>query len=401
MTSLAALNALNFFMADVRDGLGPFLGVFLQQNGWSPSEIGIVMTIGGLAGMAATTPMGMLVDAAQAKRAIIVIAALLIIAASIVNFFLPNFTVTAIAQAGSGIAAAVIPPAIAGITLGIVGQRGFAKQLGRNEAFNHGGNLTAAVLSGVLGYMFGLGAVFALMIAMAVASILFILRIDPKAINHAAARGLTQDAADDGEKPRFRDLLQSRPLIVLAFTLLLFHLGNAAMLPILGQALVARGAGNASAFTAATVVIAQLTMIPMALFAARIAEKRGYWILFVLALVALPLRGLLAGMINDAWVLIPVQVLDGVGAGLLGVAVPGLVARILNGSGHINAGLGLVMTVQGIGAAFSTTLAGIVAQRFSYSAAFFVLGGVAAAALLLWLIAAPLVNAADGRLQAA
>jgi MFS family permease len=146
--SLLALCALNFFMADVRDGLGPFLGVFLQEQNWSPSEIGLVMTIGGLVGMIATTPAGALVDKTKAKRTVMVAAALAIIVVSFVILFAPSFVVTASAQAVSGIAGAAIPAAIAGITLGLVKQQGYAHQLGRNEAFNHAGNMTAAVLAG-------------------------------------------------------------------------------------------------------------------------------------------------------------------------------------------------------------------------------------------------------------
>jgi MFS family permease len=196
-------------------------------------------------------------------------------------------------------------------------------------------------------------------------------------------------------------LVESKPLIILACTLALFHLGNAAMLPLLGQALVARGAGDPSAFTAATVVVAQLSMIAMALLASRLAQTRGYWIVLVLALAALPLRGALAATVMGPWGLVPVQILDGVGAGLLGVATPGLVARILAGTGHVNAGLGAVMTMQAVGAASSPALAGLVAQQFGYSAAFLALGGSAAVALALWLIATPLVAAACGNGTAA
>ncbi|PPC87621.1 MAG: MFS transporter [Hyphomicrobium sp.] len=391
--SLGALNALNFFMADVRDGLGPFLGVFLQENGWSPSEIGLVITLGGLAGVLATTPLGILVDATRAKRAIVIASAAAVIIACTLNYFLPYFGVTAAAQMVSGIAGAAIGPAIAALTLGLVRQKGFPHQLGRNEAFNHGGNAFAAVMCGVLGYFFGLVAVFVLMGLMALGSVIATLLIKPDEIDHDAARGLEHGPGDAPVAMSFSALLQSKPLLVLAVTLMLFHLANAAMLPILGQAMVARGtAGNASAYTAATVIIAQLTMIPMALLASRLAITRGYWIVFVLALAALPLRGLIAGMITDPWVLVPVQVLDGVGAGLLGVAVPGLVARILNGTGHVNAGLAAVMTLQGVGAALSAVLAGYIAEHFGYWAAFLALGGIAGAALLLWLLATPIVS---------
>jgi MFS family permease len=392
MKSLLALNALNFFMADVRDGLGPFLGVFLQEKGWSPAEIGVVMTIGGYAGMIATTPLGALVDGTKAKRGLMIVSALAVIAASMVILVFPTFLATTSAQVINGIAGAAIGPAMAGMTLGLVRQSGFAHQLGRNEAFNHAGNVTAALLSGAFGYLFGLTAVFFVMAAMAAGSIFAALAIDPHRIDHAAARGLV--GKPEAKASSFAVLVRSKPLIVLAFTLALFHLGNAAMLPLLGQALVARGAGDPSAFTAATVVVAQLSMIPMALLASRLAQTRGYWVVFVAALVALPVRGAIAATVTGPWGLVPVQILDGVGAGLLGVATPGLVARILAGTGHVNAGLGAVMTLQAVGAASSPALAGLVAQEFGYSAAFVALGAIAAIGLALWLMATPIVGPA-------
>jgi MFS family permease len=383
--SLAPLGALNFFMADVRDGLGPFLGVYLQSKEWSPAEIGTVMTIGGLATVFATTPAGALVDRIAWKRGVMVVAAVATIVVSFAILLFPGFVFTAATQAVSGIAGAIIPAAIAAITLGIVRQKGYAHQLGRNEAFNHGGNLTAAALAGGFGYLFGLQAVFYVMAAMAIGAIASTLLIDPKDIDHRAARGLSEDKTEETGSS-FAVLVTSKPLVILALTGALFHLGNAAMLPLLGQSLVARGAGDASAFTGVTIVVAQLTMTPMAILAARLAEQRGYWIVFLLALLALPLRGVIAAVVTGPIGLLPVQMLDGVGAGLLGVAVPGLVARILAGTGHVNAGLGAVMTLHGAGAALSPALGGVIAERFGYSASFVVLGGIALLPLLLWVV---------------
>jgi hypothetical protein len=266
----------------------------------------------------------------------------------------------------TGVAGAAIGPALAGITLGLVGQKHYAHRVGRTQAFNHAGNVTAAVLAGGFGYLFGIGAVFAVLAVMAVASAISVAWIDPKQIDYRAARGLSEKDGDG--RTAWSALITCVPLLVLAATLTLFHLGNAAMLPLLGQSLAAAKAGNPSAFTGATIVIAQLTMLPMALLAAKLAETRGYWLVFLLALLALPVRGVLAASIGGPLAIIPVQMLDGVGAGLLGVAVPGLVARILNGTGHVNAGLGAVMTLQGVGASFSPALGGFLAQKFGYAA---------------------------------
>jgi MFS family permease len=388
-SSLAALNALNFFMADVQGGLGPFLGVFLQAHHWSPAQIGLVMTIGGIAGMVVTTPAGALVDRTRHKRAIVVAAAVIVTVASLAILIRPDFAVVGGAQVIAGIAGAGIGPAIAAITLGLVHQRGFAHQLGRNEAFNHGGNVVAATLAGGVGYFAGLGAVFVILAVMAVCSIIATLFIDARKIDHRAARGATE-SKEDGVAS-FAVLLQSKELLVLGVTLTLFHLGNAAMLPLLGQAGVAHDGSNPSAFTAATIIVAQMTMVPMALLAARLAQSQGYWTVFLLALIALPIRGVTACLVAGPWGLAPVQILDGVGAGILGVAVPGLVARILSGTGHVNAGLGAVMTLQGVGAALSPAIGGVVAQRYGYPAAFLALGVTAAVALVLWLVARPLM----------
>lgn len=405
-SAVGSLNWLNFFMADVRDGLGPFLGIFLQQHQWTPAEIGLVMTIGGIAGVVATTPLGIFVDATRGKRAVLIVAALAIVVSCSLNYFYPVFAVTAAAQVVSGIAGAAIGPALAALTLGIVRQRGFAHQLGRNEAFNHAGNAFAAIMCGLLGYFFGIGSVFALMGAMAVASVFVALTIPSSAIDHDAARGLEQQTGDVApQSVSLFAVLQSKPLLILGVTMMLFHLANGAMLPLLGQAMVARGtAGDGSAYTAATVIIAQLTMVPMALLASRLAETRGYGIVVLIALAALPIRGLLAGFVTEPWVLVPVQILDGVGAGMLGVALPGLVARILSGTGHVNAGLGAVMTIQSIGAALSPAIGGYIAEHAGYWVAFVALGGVAGVALLLWVTASATMSAssaAHGRTVAA
>jgi MFS family permease len=241
--------------------------------------------------------------------------------------------------------------------------------------------------------MFGLSAVFWVMSVLALISLGALNFINPKEIDYDAARGASETPGHEVQS--FAVLLRCKPLIVLALTLLLFHLGNGAMLPLLGQSLVAQGA-DPSAYTSATIIVAQLTMIPMALLAAWLAHRRGFWLVFVLALVALPVRGAIAALVTGPIGLAPVQILDGVGAGLLGVAVPGLVARIMQGTGRVNAALGVVMTMQGVGAALSTTLGGAVAEAYGYAASFVALGIVAVIALALWMLATPLMSDACG-----
>jgi MFS family permease len=222
--SLLALCALNFFMADVRDGLGPFLGVFLQKaelvtlrDRFRHDHRRARRHGGGHAGRHACR---------QDKRAILAAATLAVIAASLVILFLPSFAVTSAAQSINAIAAAMMPPAVAAITLGLVKE-----------------------------------------------------------------------------------------------------------------------------------------------------------------------TGLIASLIASPIGLAPVQMLDGIGAGMLGVAVPGLVVRILAGTGHVNAGLGATMTMQGIGASLSATAGGMAAEHLGYAAAFIVLAGIALLALVLWVVTCPITAA--------
>ncbi|USS42683.1 MFS transporter [Burkholderia glumae] len=377
-----ALEALNFFMADVQAGLGPFLGVFLQAQGWRADAIGTVMTLGGIAGMLATSPAGALVDASRRKRGIIVVAAVLTTLASLVLWFSQRGWVVAVSQVFTALTGAVLGPAVMGVTLGMVREGGFDRQFGRNQMANHAGNVVGAALSGWLGWHFGFAAVFLLAGVFGVLTVGATLLVPGGAIDHDSARGLGATHAPAGGA---RVLLGNRSLLLLAAALALFHLGNAAMLPLYSLAVVAAHASNPSALAAQTIVVAQLVMVAAAWVAPSLIRRLGYWNVVLLAFLALPLRGALAATFITAWGVWPVQVLDGIGAGLLGVAVPALVVRLLRGSGRMNAGQGTVMTVQGVGAALSPALGGIVAQHFGYAAAFVTLGAVSTGSLALWL----------------
>ncbi len=378
------LQALNFFMADMQAGIGPFLGVFLLAHGWESGLIGSVMTIGGVAGMLMTAPAGALIDATHRKRSYVIIPGICTVLASAVILLSQQFWTVTLSQVATAIAGAAIGPAVAGITLGMVKQRGFNQQNGRNQAFNHAGNMVGAALSGLLGWMFGFVAVFVLAAVFGVLSIISVLMIPATAIDNAAARGLKEKGDDQDQASGFRVLAECKPLLILAAALACFHLGNGAMLPLYGLAVVAAKQGDPASFVATTIVVAQAVMIVASLLAMRMAEKSGYWLVLLISFVALPVRGLVASQLITHWGVYPVQMLDGIGAGLQSVAVPGLVARILNGTGRVNVGQGAVMTVQGLGASLSPAIGGWIAQDIGYSPMFLILGSFALVSIALW-----------------
>ena len=94
------------------------------------------------------------------------------------------------------------------------------------------------------------------------------------------------------------------------------------------------------------------------------------------------MRGLLFAIVTDPYLLVAVQMLDGITAAVLGVMVPLIVADIARGTGHFNLAQGIVGTAIGIGASISTVLAGYAADAFGSSVAFTGLAAVAAMGLV-------------------
>ncbi|KAA0597113.1 MFS family permease [Azospirillum lipoferum] len=381
-----SLDLLNFFLADVRDGLGPYLAIYLLTvQHWNEADIGLVMTLAGLAGIAAQVPAGALVDGTRYKRAVIIVAALLVTVGSLALPWLNGFTVVAILQSAVGAAGAVFPPAIAAVTLGLLGPRAFVRRVGRNESFNHAGNAVAALLAGGAAYAFGPVAVFWLMTAMALCSIAATTGIPADAIDHAVARGLHASAQGGGrEAPSgLRVILSCRPLLIFGGCAALFHFANAAMLPLVGQKLAMKDPALGTSLMSFCIVAAQLVMVPMAMLVGARADRWGRKPLLLAAFLVLPLRGILYTLSDHSGWLVGVQLLDGVGAGLFGALFPLVVADLTEGTGRFNVSQGAIATLQGIGASLSTAAAGQMVVREGYSAAFLMLAGAAGVALLL------------------
>jgi MFS family permease len=388
-----ALDAVNFFLADVRDGLGPYLAVYLlTEQHWDEARIGLVMSIAALAGIVAQTPAGALVDATQQKRLLMVGAAIVVTAASLLLPFFPAFGLVAVSQGIAHAAGVIFPPATAAIALGVVGHAAFTRRIGRNETFNHAGNAVSALIAAGAAYLFGPVVVFVLLAVQSLASIASILAIPEGAIDHDLARGLhdAEDAKADRDQPSgLSILLTCRPLLVFTLCVLLFHLSNAAMLPLVGQKLALQDRNLGTSLMSACIAAAQLVMVPMAMLVGARADRWGHKRFFLAALAILPIRGALYTFSDNAVWLVGVQLLDGIGAGIFGAIYPVIVADLMRNTGRFNVAQGVVITALGIGAALSTTLAGLVVVKAGYSAAFLTLGAIAAIGFIVFLLAFP------------
>ncbi|WZO98551.1 MFS transporter [Isosphaeraceae bacterium EP7] len=390
--SLRALDALNVFLADVRDGLGPYLAVYLAAHNWEQGRVGIAMAAMGVSTVVAQTPAGAFIDRTRHKRMAIVIAAVLVAIGTVAMATRTTFPVIVGAQVLTGAAAAIFPPAIAALSLGMVGHDRLASRTGRNEAFNHSGNVVAAVLAWLIGDYVAFEGIFYLLAAMALAASVATLMIRPGDVDDDLARGGEDDADADGAElqvSRLGTLFSDRRVLVFIGSITLFHLANAAMLPWAGMKVAGDDAQGMAGAMSACIIAAQLVMVPVAVLAGRLAETWGRRAVFLVGFAVLPIRGVLYTMTSDPRGLVAVQLLDGIGAGIFGVVGVLVIADLTRGTGRFNLMQGALATATGLGSALSNVITGYVVTSFGFNAGFLVLAGIAASALAFFGLAMP------------
>jgi predicted MFS family arabinose efflux permease len=376
--ALRGLDWLNFFLADVQTGVGPFLAIYLAGHAWNEQRVGFALMVGGVAGIIAQTPAGALIDRLHAKRALIAFGIAGLAAGALLIAFAPSFWPVMAAQVLIGGMSSVFIPAICAISLGIVGHRLFDARQGRNQGFNSAGNVIAAVSMGLLGYFVSNRSIF-FFVALCTLPTLIVLRfIPPQEIDYDLARGAK---ASDSEQPAgFRVLLKDPPLVIFLICAVLFHFANAAMLPLLGE-MLSKGHGRGSmAFMSACVITTQVVVTLLASWSGHKAGSWGRKPLLLIGFGVLPIRAVLYTLTDSPIALVAIQILDGVGAGIFGVVSVLVIADLTQGTGRFNLTLGAITTAVGIGAALSQVIAGSIVHTLGYTAGFLFLGAIAAAA---------------------
>jgi predicted MFS family arabinose efflux permease len=380
--TLLGLDWLNFLLADVQTGVGPFLAIYLAGYKWDEERVGLALTVGGIAGILTQTPAGALVDFLRSKRALVGVAVAALAAGALLIALCPSFWPVMGAQVLIGGTSSVFLPAICAMSLGIVGRAAFDTRQGRNQTFNSAGNVIAAVSMGVLGYLVSNRSIFFFVAACAVPTILVLLLIRPGEIDYELARGAT-----DGEKgakvESVEVLFWERPLVLFLGCAVMFHFANAAMLPLLGE-MLAKGHGRSSMmFMSACVVTTQFVITLIASWSGRTAGTWGRKPLLLIAFGVLPIRGVLYTLTSNTALLVAIQVMDGVGAGIFGVVSVLVIADLTRGTGRFNLTLGAITTAVGIGAALSQVIAGSIVHHVGFHAGFLFLAGVAATAFAI------------------
>ena len=393
--SLHALDYLSMFIGDVIGGIGPYLAAYLRAaRHWDQANIGVALSVMGVATIVAQAPAGAVIDRSRQKRLLLCLAAVMMSLSCIAITAFSEFHAILAAQVMYGVGAAIAGPCIVAISLGVVGHKKFANRIARNEAFNHVGNVMAAVFAGIVGYLISPHWIFYLVAIFGLASIIATAFIKRGDIDHELARG----AKFDGQarsSVSLAVLLSDRRILAFALAVFLFHLANAAMLPLAGQYLSESRPREAPVWISACIIAAQLVMIPVSIMAGKLAQTWGRKPVFLIGFTALPIRGFLYTLSNSPLLVVPVQLLDGIGAGIFGVLASVIRCRPHKGTGHYNVTRGLIITAQGIGAASSNILAGQIVHTAGYSAGFMSLALIAVVGLLICYCGLPETRVAE------
>ncbi|MGA3226791.1 MAG: MFS transporter [Acidobacteriaceae bacterium] len=386
--SVHALEATNFFLADVQTGLGPFLAAYLAGAGWQPGRVGMALSVGGLITVVLQTPAGALVDQLRSKRLILVVAsAVLALGAVLLSVTAAPWAVYT-SQVLIGGAAPFLGPTLAAVTMGIVGVTFFDRQFGKNQSFNSAGNVACALLIAGMSHLFGNRAIFITAAVLTIPTVLAIRAIKSKDINYDLARGGAKQI--DGKEIPARasvlgTLLGDRVLLVFLACAFLFHFANAAMLPQLGEMLSHGARATAAPFMSACIIVTQVVIMCFAPAIGRFANLHGRKPILLLGFGVLPIRALLYTLTHNTESLIAIQLLDGVANAIFGVVSILVVADRTRATGRFNLVQGSLATAVGVGAALSTTFGGKLIQHFSYRISFLSLGAIATLAFfLLW-----------------
>jgi MFS family permease len=387
-SSLRGLDRINFFLAGMQSGFGPFVAVLLADEKWTQEDIGFALSAGGVAALLSQLPGGELLDISRSKRLLIALGASLVAVSALAMALWPTIPVVFSALLLQGMTGGVLGPAVAAISLGLVGHRALAERLGRNQRFASAGALIVSGLMGAFGYFLSYRAIFFVSAALVVPLLLAVTRVRPVDIHFGRSCGQPDHHADTPPPRSGRSsLLKNYDLLTFAGCLFLFQLANASMLPLVGERLAySRGTG-ASFVISALIILPQIVVAVSAPWVGQLANSWGRRPLLLIGFGALAVRAVLFAVITNPALLIGIQLLDGVSGSVLGVLTALIVADVTSGTGRFNLAQGFVGTFVGIGASLSTTLSGLVFGSFGSAVGFLSIAGIALATVLAtWLL---------------
>jgi MFS family permease len=397
-TSLRGLDGVNFFLAGMQSGFGPFVAVLLADEKWAQQNIGFVLSASGLVGLLSQLPGGELLDASRSKRFLVALGGIMVAVGALVLALWPSFPMVFAALVLQGITGGFLGPAIAAISLGLIGHSALAERLGRNQRFASIGVLATTGLMGALGYFLSYQAIFLASAALVVPLLVALARIRSTDIHFGRACGQPDhDAPTPPARASRLSLWTNRPLLTFAGCLFLFQLGNASVLPLAGEELAYRNGTGSSLVISALIIVPQIIVALTAPWVGQKAQSWGRRPLLLIGFSALTVRALLFAVTTNPLLLIGIQLLDGISGSVLGVLTALIVADLTTGTGRFNLAQGFVGTLAGVGASLSTTLFSVVVERFGSAVGFLSIAVLALSTVLIAWLLMPETNPSIGK----
>jgi MFS family permease len=378
------LDWFNMFVANIQTGFGPFIAVYLSGQSWTQTAIGVALSIGTVSSMVSQVPAGALVDAIPSKTRVAAFSVLVFTASAMMFAIYPIPLFVYLAEILHGISSCTLGPAIAAMSLLIAGRFGMGIRLGRNARFAAIGNGMGAALMGACGQYISERAVFYLTAALTLPALLALVPLR----HSATERRHAQPHAERPGRLGSLGVLADRRLLLFCACAMLFTFANAPMLMLISGTLTAKGS-NPSLLIAACIVLPQIIVALASPGVGRVAEERGRRLVLMVGFLMLPVRALFLATTTNPWLLLALQLLDGVAAACFGIMVPLIVSDLTARSGHFNLSLGAVGFAIGIGSTLSTPAAGWLADHFGMRLAFYGLALMGAAAVVLVVLFMP------------
>jgi len=381
--SLTALNWLNFFAADVSDGVGPFLAVYLITNlHYKPGQIGMAIAATTFSMVLAQSPAGYVVDSIKNKRLPIIIASLIVGAVAFIFPLLQNFQLILACQVVLGLAASFYIPTLVALASAITKKGDFDRVISKNQSFNHAGNVASAVLTGVVAKFTHNNGIFYCMMGLAVMCTVSGLRISQKDVDTAPAPN--REEISESKNGLLKELSGNKTFLIFLLLSVIFYFSNGAMLPLVAQEIAKGKEQNSTLYLSACIIIAQLVMIPTVYVCGKQAGK-GRKKLLIIAFILLATRGLLYTLTSTTWHLLIFQILDGMAAGVFSVVSLMVVDDLMGNTGRASFAQGLWATALSLGSTLSNLSAGFIVDAAGFRIGFVFLSVLALAALfLLW-----------------